>query len=115
SMRYSVLGHLLKQGEFHGAYRTHVFRADRQLCADVRLGEVRRERYCQDAIRAGGRWRYGESRRHHELAVRNAAIGRVTRSRNATEITMVSVYVLALLVVLLVIYLFYAVINPEKI
>jgi len=28
---------------------------------------------------------------------------------------MVSVYVLALLVVLLVIYLFYAVINPEKI
>ncbi len=47
--------------------------------------------------------------------MRNAAIGRVTRSRNATEITMVSVYVLALLVVLLVIYLFYAVINPEKI
>jgi len=31
-----------------------------------------------------------------------------------TEITMVSVYVLALLVVLLVIYLFYAVINPQK-
>jgi len=30
------------------------------------------------------------------------------------EITMVSVYVLALLVVLLVIYLFYAVINPQK-
>jgi len=35
--------------------------------------------------------------------------------RNATEVIMVSVYVLALLVVLLVIYLFYAVINPEKI
>jgi len=31
-----------------------------------------------------------------------------------TEITMVSVYVLTLLVVLLVIYLFYAVINPQK-
>jgi len=31
-----------------------------------------------------------------------------------TEITMVSVYVLTLLVVLLVIYLFYAVINPHK-
>lgn len=30
------------------------------------------------------------------------------------EIAMVSVYVLTLLVVLLVIYLFYAVINPEK-
>ncbi len=29
-------------------------------------------------------------------------------------ITMVSVYILALLVVLLVIYLFYAVINPQK-
>ena len=47
--------------------------------------------------------------------MRNAAIGRVTRFRNAAEVTMVSVYVLALLVVLLVIYLFYAVINPEKI
>lgn len=34
--------------------------------------------------------------------------------RNATEIAMASVYVLTLLVVLLVIYLFYAVINPEK-
>jgi len=30
------------------------------------------------------------------------------------EIAMVSVYVLAVLVVLLVIYLFYAVINPDK-
>jgi len=30
------------------------------------------------------------------------------------EIAMSSVYLLALLVVLLVIYLFYAVINPEK-
>ena len=30
------------------------------------------------------------------------------------EIAMLSVYVLTLLVVLLVIYLFYAVINPEK-
>lgn len=29
-------------------------------------------------------------------------------------ITMVSVYILALLVVLLVIYLFYAVINPQQ-
>ena len=33
---------------------------------------------------------------------------------NLTEITMVSVYLLAFLVVLLVIYLFYAVINPQK-
>ena len=40
--------------------------------------------------------------------------GRVTTPRNLTEITMVSVYVLTLLVVLLVIYLFYAVINPQK-
>jgi K+-transporting ATPase KdpF subunit len=47
--------------------------------------------------------------------VRNAAIGWVTPSRSATEVIMVSVYVLALLVVLLVIYLFYGVINPEKI
>jgi K+-transporting ATPase KdpF subunit len=47
--------------------------------------------------------------------VRNAAIGWVTPSRNATEVVMVSVYVLALLVVFLVIYLFYAIINPEKI
>ena len=30
------------------------------------------------------------------------------------ELTMVSVYVLTLLVILLVIYLFYAVINPQK-
>ncbi len=30
------------------------------------------------------------------------------------ELAMVSVYVLTLLVVLLVIYLFYAVINPQK-
>jgi len=37
-----------------------------------------------------------------------------TSARNLTETTMVSVYVLALLVVLLVIYLFYAVINPQK-
>jgi K+-transporting ATPase KdpF subunit len=40
------------------------------------------------------------------------------RVRQATqinpEIAMLSVYVLTLLVVLLVIYLFYAVINPEK-
>ena len=40
--------------------------------------------------------------------------GRVTPPRNPTEITMVPVYVLTLLVVLLVIYLFYAVINPQK-
>ena len=33
---------------------------------------------------------------------------------SATEIAMLSVYLLALFVVLLVIYLFYAVINPEK-
>jgi K+-transporting ATPase KdpF subunit len=33
---------------------------------------------------------------------------------NAKGITMVSVYILTLLVVLLVIYLFYAVINPQK-
>jgi len=32
----------------------------------------------------------------------------------AKGITMVSVYILTLLVVLLVIYLFYAVINPQK-
>lgn len=32
----------------------------------------------------------------------------------ATEIAMASVYVLAFLVLLLVIYLFYAVINPQK-
>jgi K+-transporting ATPase KdpF subunit len=31
-----------------------------------------------------------------------------------TEITMVPVYILTVLVVLLVIYLFYAVINPQK-
>ena len=47
--------------------------------------------------------------------MKNAAIGWVMPFRNATEVIMVSVYVLALLVVLLVIYLFYAVINPEKI
>ena len=115
SMRPSVLGRLLKQGEFHGAYRTHVFRPGHKLCADVRLGEVRRERYCQDAIRAAGQWRSGKNRKHHESAVRNAAIGWVTPSRNATEVAMVSIYVLALLVVLLVIYLFYAIIHPEKI
>jgi K+-transporting ATPase KdpF subunit len=34
--------------------------------------------------------------------------------RERTEITMVAVYVLTLIVVLLVIYLFYAVINPQK-
>jgi len=34
--------------------------------------------------------------------------------RNLMELAMVSVYVLTLLVVLLVIYLFYAVINPQK-
>ncbi len=34
--------------------------------------------------------------------------------REGTEITMVAVYVLTLIVVLLVIYLFYAVINPQK-
>lgn len=39
---------------------------------------------------------------------------RVTEPRNLTEITMVSVYVLTVLVALLVIYLFYAVINPQK-
>ena len=32
----------------------------------------------------------------------------------ATEIAMVSLYVLCLIVILLVIYLFYAVINPQK-
>lgn len=35
-------------------------------------------------------------------------------ARNAKRIAMASVYFLVLLVVLLVIYLFYAVINPEK-
>jgi K+-transporting ATPase KdpF subunit len=35
-------------------------------------------------------------------------------AQGAMEIAMLSVYLLALLVVLLVIYLFYAVINPEK-
>jgi K+-transporting ATPase KdpF subunit len=35
-------------------------------------------------------------------------------AQSTMEIAMVSVYVLALLVVLLVVYLFYAVINPEK-
>jgi len=39
---------------------------------------------------------------------------RVTAPKNLTELAMVSVYVLTLLVVLLVIYLFYAVINPQK-
>jgi len=34
--------------------------------------------------------------------------------RNLMELAMVSVYVLTLLVVLLVIYLFYAIINPQK-
>jgi K+-transporting ATPase KdpF subunit len=45
--------------------------------------------------------------KHQRERVRQAA-------RNQMEIAVLSVYVLAVLVVLLVIYLFYAVINPDK-
>ena len=62
---------------------------------------------------AGRGWRRGENRGQRRISLKcRDRIGHA--ARNATEIAMVSVYVLALLVVLLVIYLFYAVINPEK-
>jgi K+-transporting ATPase KdpF subunit len=42
------------------------------------------------------------------------AAGSASAARQAKGTAMLSVYVLILLVALLVIYLFYAVINPEK-
>jgi K+-transporting ATPase KdpF subunit len=41
-------------------------------------------------------------------------VGSASPPETQKGIAMVSVYILALLVLLLVIYLFYAVINPEK-
>jgi K+-transporting ATPase KdpF subunit len=91
----------------------HAIRDCRFLSPDVRSGEIRRERHRQGAAHEITRHHSFRHKREREIPLNDCAFWRNQRSR-LKEAIMVAVYLLALIVVFLVAYLFYAVINPER-
>src|ERR1700730_3959130 len=100
-------------GGSNGHDGPHAIRDCRFLSPDARSGEIRRGRHRQGATREIARRRSFRLKREREIPLNDCAFCGA-RGHDSKEAIMVAVYLLALVVVFLVVYLFYAVINPER-
>jgi K+-transporting ATPase KdpF subunit len=97
----------------------HAIRDCRFLFFDARSGEIRRGCHRQIATREIARRRSFRCKRESKIPLSGGAFSTAVHSgvaggHDPKESIMVAVYLLALIVVFLVVYLFYAVINPER-
>ena len=108
-------GHEPFQRDTHEYDSSHATGNRRLLSRHARPCEFCRSRHRKDARREIARPRSFRKEREHQLSLTTAKHRAVSRGyHHSTEVIMSALYLLALIVVFLVIYLFYAVINPER-
>src|ERR1700730_1686767 len=91
----------------------HAIRDCRFLSPDARSGEIRRGRHRQGVTREIARRRSFGHKCERKISLNHCAFC-AAGGHDSKEAIMAAVYLLVLVVVSLVVYLFYAVINPER-